>query len=139
MLTLNATGIGGHTEVTFEDETVLVKYHKTSPSERGMIETLIEKGQKLGLKLHQAKKGVVGAKLDDIVTVILDKKGEVALTGDKKMVEDLAVQAVEKEIKDGRLVMEAREDGSWKILHAGEFKKKGKKQAVASHSAPGGG
>lgn len=138
-LTFSAMGIGGHTVVTFEKDVILVKYHKTSPSERGMIEQFVEKALAKGLKLHRSKKGEAGEPLDAIVDVIMDPKGEVALKGPKEAVDELAVAVVEKEIKDGRLVMEAQEDGTWKILHLGDFKKKDKEQEVVSQSKAGGG
>ena len=122
-LTFAASGPGGHTVVTCEGTKVLVNYHKTDPKERGMIEKLVEKGLGLGLVLHHSRKGVVGEALKNVVEVLMDAKGEIALVGTKEAVEELAYDVVEAEIRNNRVVAEAQEDGSWKVLRLGDFKK----------------
>jgi hypothetical protein len=140
-LSLAITGPGGHTEVLFEDDKVVVKFKNTSPAERGAIEQLVEKGRKIGLVLHRSKKEEATKPFDDIKEVVMDKKGEIALKGKAEDVEKLAVALIEKEIKDGRVVAEAQEDGQWKILEDAKLFKprKDKKQALTSTKVPVGG
>lgn len=120
-----------------------------------MISTLVEKATKAGLKLYRAKKGEPGVALEKVVDVIMDAKGEIALVGTKEQVEDIAFDLVDEEIRNNRIVAEAQEDGSWKVLRLGEFKKNveatkelvpagtpeepEKKRAVSSHEKVGGG
>lgn len=155
-LTLTASGPGGHTVVTFDGSEIRINFHKTSPKERGMIETLVEKALGGGLKLHRSKSGKPGDALGRILDVLLESKGEVMLLGTQAQVDELAVGLVEEQIRSNRVVAEAQEDGSWKVLRLGDFKaeakvketEKGapapdveadKKRAVSSHEKVVGG
>lgn len=140
-LTVAITGPGGHTEVLFEEDKVIIKFKDTSPAERGMIEQLVEKGRKAGLALHHSTKEEPTKAFDDIKEVVMDKKGEIALKGKTEDVEKLAVDLIEREIKSDRVVAEATDDGKWEIIKDAKlFKvKKDKKQAVTSTRTPVGG
>ncbi len=149
-LTLDIKGGNGHTEVLFEGDKVIIKYHKTDPIERGMIKQLVEKGEKLGLVLYTSKKEEPTVPLGDIHDVIMKKGGEIALKGQEEKVteleivlkgseeavEKLAADKVQEEIKKGRLVYEAQPDRTWKVLDKSSmFKPKKDKQRVST-SAP---
>jgi glycosyltransferase A (GT-A) superfamily protein (DUF2064 family) len=140
-LTFAVTGIDGHAEADFTADKIVLTFKKTTPSERGTIEKLVEKGLKKGLKLFYGKNGDAGKPMDRIMDVLMKNKAQVVLTGDAKVIEELALEAVEEEVKSRRLVMEAREDGTWKVIKVGDFKAKadGKKQAVTSHAPVVGG
>lgn len=140
-LTFAVTGVDGHAEADFTADKIVLTFKKTTPSERGTIEKLVEKGLKKGLKLFHGKNGDAGKPMDRIMDVLMKSKAQVVLTGDEKVIEELALEAVEEEVKSRRLVMEAREDGTWKVVKVGDFKPKadGKKQAVTSHAPVGGG
>lgn len=129
MLTLSLMGPSGHTVVVFDGGKALVNFQKTSPGERGMIATLVEKAQKLGLKLHRAKKGEAGDPLEALTDVLMDAKGEIALVGTSEAVEDLAFEMVAEEIRGNRVVSEAQPDGTWKVLKMGDWKRGEKKGA----------
>lgn len=151
-LTLDIKGGNGHTEVLFEGDKVVIRYHKTDPVERGMIKQLVEKGEKLGLVLYTSKKEEPTVPLGDIHDVLMKKGGEVALKGveekvtelakeivlkgTEEAVEKLAADKVQEEIKKGRIVYEAQPDRTWKVLDKSTvFKPKKEKQRVSS-SAP---
>ncbi len=155
-LTLDIKGGNGHTEVLFEGDKVIIKYHKTDPVERGLIEQLVEKGQKLGLVLYTSKKEEPTVPLADIKDVLMKKGGEIALKGeDEKVVdlvkeivlkgpdeavEKLAASKIEEELKKGRLVYEAQPDRTWKVLDkSAVFKPKKEKQRVSTSSPVVGG
>lgn len=140
-LTFAVTGVEGHAEADFTSEKIVLTFKKTTPSERGTIEKLVEKGLKKGLKLHYGASGEAGKPMERILDVLMKKKAQVVMTGDAKVIETLALEAVEEEVKARRLVMEAREDGTWKVVKVGDFKpkEKGKKQVVTSTAPVGGG
>lgn len=162
-LTLTETGVFGHAEAEFADDRIKITYKKTTPGERGMIAQLVEKAKKKGMTLHKSNHGgaltaivekakeVVGIETDeekktqpiaDLMDILMEKNGQVVLKGDKQMVESLALETVEEEVKNKkRVVSEAQEDGTWKVITIGEFKTKkdDKKQAVNSTAPIGGG
>lgn len=140
-LMLAVTGKDGHAQADFTSDKIVLTFKKTTPAERGTIETLVEKALKKGLKLFHGKNGETTKPMKDIHDVLLDRKAQAILTGDAKVIEELALEAVEEEVKLRRVVMEAREDGTWKVVKIGEFKPKeeGKKQVVTSHAIVGGG
>lgn len=154
-LTLAVTGSFGHAEAEFAGERITITYKKTTSAERGTIETLVQKAVKKGMKLYheekektlsKVKKAITGKKeelalkpLENILDVLMDKKGCVVLEGEKSVVESLALETVEEEVKAKRIVSEAQEDGTWKVLTIGEFKMGEKKKAVTSHAVPVGG
>ncbi len=68
------------------------------------------------------------------------RKGEIVLKGEVKKVKLFAQEMIEGELKDNRIVMEAQDDGTWKMLKSGEFKAEpGKKKKVVSSVPAGGG
>jgi hypothetical protein len=138
---LAITGVDGHAEADFTTDKIVLTFKKTTPSERGTIEKLVEKGLKKGLKLFHGKNGNADKPLDRLLDVLMNRKAQVVLTGDSKVIEELALEAVEEEVKARRLVMEAREDGTWKVVKVGDFKPKeeGKKKVVTSTAPVGGG
>src|SRR4029077_3905731 len=140
-LGFSATGPSGHVQASFEGEEVRMEFSKTTPGERGLMETLIERGKNEKMSVHTVdKKGNLKAVEDvAILEKIFQNKGEIALKGTKDSVAALAKIYVEKEIEGGRLVMEAQDDNTWKKLAPGEFKEKEKKQVVKSMSRVGGG
>lgn len=158
-LTLAVTGAFGHAEAEFAGDRITVTYKKTTPGERGTIAQLVEKAKKKGMTLHTVEKGgklsdlvekakeAVGIEkkekdtkpVGDLMDVLMEKKGQIVLMGDKQMVESLALETVEEEVKSKRVVSEAQDDGTWKVINIGEFKVKDKKQAVASTAPVGGG
>lgn len=140
-LVLMAKGTGGHTEAVFAKDEIRISFVKTDPKERGMIETMVEKAKKEGMKLHTADKDGKLTEIDDatLVDKIFKSKGELILKGSVATVKKLALDIVEKEILERSLVTEAQTDGSWKIIKEGEFKDKEEKQVVQSSKVPGGG
>lgn len=163
-LTLTEAGVFGHAEAEFAGERITITYKKTTPEERGMIAQLVEKAKKKGMTLHtvaedgalkalvEKAKEVIGVEKDDeeketkpvsdLMDILMEKKGKVVLKGSHQMVESLALETVEEEVKNkNRVVSEAQEDGTWKVITIGEFKAKeeDKKQAVNSHAKVGGG
>lgn len=162
-LTLVATGVYGHAEAEFAGDRIKITYKKTTPGERGTIAQLVERAKKKGMTLHTVEKGgalkalvekakeVVGIEkeaqektkpVNELMDVLMEKKGQIVLQGEKLMVEQIALETVEEEIKMKRVVSEAQEDGTWKVINIGEFKaakEAEKKQAVSSHAPVGGG
>lgn len=138
-LMLAVTGHFGHAKAEFMQDTIVITYKKTTPGERGTIEMLVEKAVKKGMSLHTGKNGEVQKPLERILDVLMDKKGQVILKGENSAVESLALETVEEEIKSNRIVSEAQEDGTWKVLEIGEFKAEDKKKSVTSHAPALGG
>lgn len=140
-LTLAVTGVDGHAEAIFTSDKIVLTFKKTTPKERGTIESLVEKSLKKGLKLFYGKNGDADKPMENIMDVLMKKKAQVILTGDSKVIEALALEAVEEEVKARRVVMEAREDGTWKVVKIGDFKpaEEGKKKVVTSTAPVGGG
>jgi hypothetical protein len=163
-LTLTETGVYGHAEAEFAGDRITITYKKTTPEERGMIAQLVERAKKKGMTVNTIDKvGTLTALVDkakevigvekseeekptkpvgDLMDILMEKKGKVVLKGDAQMVQSLALETVEEEVKNtNRIVSEAQEDGRWKVIKIGEFKPKrdDKKQAVNSHAKVGGG
>lgn len=164
-LTLTETGVYGHAEAEFAGERITITYKKTTPEERGMIAQLVEQAKKKGMTLHTIDEGgtltalvekakeAIGVEkseeekptkpVGDLMDILMEKKGKVVLKGDAQMVQSLALETVEEEVKNkNRVVSEAQEDGTWKVITIGEFKPKEdekKKQAVNSTAKVGGG
>lgn len=136
-----ALGPSGHVEASFVDDEVVVEFNQTSPSERGMVSNLIEKGTKEGMTLYTVKKDARKPLEDDrVLEKIMATKGKLALKGTAETVTKLFKILLDLEIEGGRRVLEAQEDGTWKRLAKGEFKEKeGKKQDVKSTSFVGAG
>lgn len=140
-LGFSAMGPSGHVQASFEGEEVRMEFSKTTPGERGLMDTLIERGKKENMTVHTVdKKGNLKVVEDThILDKIFQSKGQIALKGTKESVAALAKVYVEKEVVDGRTVLEAQADNSWKKLQPGEFKEKETKQVVKSVAPVGGG
>lgn len=160
-LTLAVTGAFGHAEAEFAGDKITITYKKTTPEERGTIAQLVEKAKKKGMTLSTVAKGgvlkefvekakeAVGIEkqekptkpVGELLDVLMAKKGQLVLQGEKQMVEQLALETIEEEVKSKRIVSEAQDDGTWKVITIGEFKAKEgeKKQAVTSHAPAVGG
>jgi hypothetical protein len=140
-LDFSATGPSGHVQADFENDTIEMEFSKTTPSERGLIDTMIEKAKSEGMSVHTVSKDGELKPLTDekILGKIFESKGKIALVGTKEAVIKLAKIHIDKEIQGGRLVMEGAEDGSWKVLKIGEFEAKDKPQKVKSTAPVGGG
>jgi len=140
-LEFSATGPSGHVQAEFDEDTIEMEFSKTTPSERGLMDLMIEKAKAEGMTVHSVSKdGDLKAITDEkILGKIMENKGKVALVGTKETVAKLAKAYIDKEIQGGRVVMEAMEDGSWKVLKIGEFEAKDKPQKVKSAAPVGGG
>ena len=133
-LDFSAMGPSGHVQASFEGEEVRMEFSQTSPGERGLMSTLIERAKKEKMTLHTVdKKGRMKPVEDEsILEKIFQSRGELALKGTKESVAALAKVYVESEIAGERAVLEAQEDNTWKKLKPGEFKEKETKQVVKS-------
>lgn len=140
-LAFSAMGPSGHVQADFDGEEVRVEFHHTTPGERGLMDTLVEKAKKEGMTVHTVDKKGNLKPLEDggLLEKIFSRKGQIALKGTKESVAALTKIIVDKEIEGGRRVLEAQEDNTWKILEKGEFKEKPQKQVVKSMAPVGGG
>lgn len=140
-LGFSAMGPSGHVQAEFDGEEIRMEFSKTTPGERGLMETLIEKGKAEKMTVHSIdKKGELKLIEDaNIIGKIFEKKGEIALKGTKESVSKLAKVYIDKEIEGGRVVMEAQDDNSWHILKIGEFEEKPGRQKVKSVATVGAG
>lgn len=141
-LELTVKGVGGHTEAIFHKEKITISFSKTDDRERGVITQLVEKGKKEGMTLHSVdKEGNLKELTDEtLLEKIFKSKGEVALLGTVDSVKKMALDVLEKEIRDNGVVTQLQDDGSWKILkEKSDFKEEGEKQKVTSSKVPGGG
>lgn len=140
-LEFSAIGPSGHVQAEFQEDEVRMEFSKTTPGERGLMETLIERGKKENMVVHTVdKKGNLKPLEDEkILQKIFDSKGEIALKGSKESVIKLAKIYIDKEIEGKRVVLESQEDNSWKVLSIGEFEAKDRPQKVKSVAPVGGG
>lgn len=140
-LDFSATGPSGHVQADFVDDTIEMEFSKTTPSERGLMDLMIEKAKAEGMTVHSVSKdGELKAITDEkVLGKIMENKGKVALVGTKESVIKLAKVYIDKEIEGGRLVLESTEEGKWKVLKIGEFEAKDKPQKVKSTAPVGGG
>jgi hypothetical protein len=139
-LELDVTDSSGHTEAVFEEKEIRVTFAKTTPEERGLIDSLIADAKAEGMVLHTvAKDGERKAvEADAVLDQLFMSKNEIALTGTAEAVEKLAFDRVKKEIRGGRTVMHATDGGEWKFIRSEkEFKPSGdKKEKVVSLEVP---
>jgi hypothetical protein len=130
----------GHTELNFEDNEATLDWVRTSEIERKSLASLVQEAMSKGYEVFEDKKGTKSvSKVDED---IFSKKGYLLLRNKENICSlFLAKGLIDAEIKSGKLVMEAQEDGSWQIVKMGEFKPaEGKKeQHVTSGAAPAGG
>lgn len=140
-LAFSAMGPSGHVQADFDGDEVRVEFHTTTPGERGLMDTLVEKAKKEGMTVHSVdKKGTLKLIEDGgLLEKIFSKKGQIALKGTKESVAALTKIIVDKEIEGGRKVLEAQEDNTWKVLEKGEFKEKPEQKQVVKSMAPVGG
>lgn len=140
-LGFSAQGPSGHVQAEFQDDEVRMEFSKTTPGERGLMDTLIERGKKENMVVHTVdKKGKLKPLEDEkILGKIFESKGEIALKGTKESVVKLAKVYIDKEIEGGRVVLEVQDDTRWKVLKLGEFEEKDRPQKVKSVAPVGGG
>jgi hypothetical protein len=126
-LQVTIQGIGGHTEVNFEDGRVKLSWKETTMRERKMLREMIEKAKSGGMKTYGVDSNGNADKETDVVPgTIFNRSGELVLKGEGALVTILAKGLIEAEQKSGRLVMEAQEDNTWKILRSGDTVEEGK-------------
>lgn len=139
-LTLDITSVGGHAELAFEGELVRVKWNDTTSTDRQMVKALVAQAKKLGLLPF--KTDLEGRPTPEptkkLPGAIFNKKGEIVLKGDELGAAKLAKELVEQEIREGRLVMVAQKDGSWKIVKPGQFEPKKETKVVSTAKVAGG-
>ncbi len=120
-LSVTIQGIGGHTEVNFEEGRVKLSWKETTMRERTMLREMIEKAKAGGMKTYGVDASGNADKETDVVPgTIFNRSGDLILKGDGNLVTLLAKGLIEAELKCGRLVMEAQEDNSWRILRSGD-------------------
>lgn len=166
-MNLSFTGEGGHTELTFEKEGVIVEWLKTTAAERDLIAKLFVDAREKGLETYTLDDDDKPLKISEAVPGwIFNRKGRLMIKGadgstiDLPTLKILAKGIIDSEIKCGKLVMEEK-DGEWKVLRIGDFvlkvededtttdaeasatteprAKSGKKQKVVSQKVPVGG
>lgn len=150
-LTLSLLGVGGDARLSFTKDHIRMTWEETTMRERRMMKSLITRARKANLEVCTVDpdgKPDTAARGKDLPGGIKRAKaeGEVLIQGNRKAIAEIATALVEEEIKDGSLVMEAQQDGSWKLLSAEsnkkaaeEAEKKGKKRELQSSRAVGGG
>lgn len=142
-LTLDMTGVNGHTELSFWKDQVRVKWAETTVSERDLIRGLIQTSKIFGFKPWTVDEdGKPKEELKKLPGLFRGKKGEIILKGEVKKVKLLAQELIEGEVRNNHMVLEAQDDGSWKILKTGQFdpeKEPGKKKKVTTSAPVGGG
>lgn len=106
MITHNLTGHGGHTALVFKDDTVTIEWENSNIWERGSLRQIINAAKVFNFK-------VTGTKFDRGVG---PKTGKVIMTATEEKVDMLAETFTDKELKDGKLLMEGQKDGTWKII-----------------------
>lgn len=138
MLTLNMLGACGDVEITFETDQVVIDWRKSPRVERTALKALIVKAKENGFETFDDE----GEKTDELPSDghFGSKEGKIILKGKPSQLKFVAEGIIEQEIKNGKLVMQANEDGSWNILRQGEFKSEPeKKQKVVSSEKVAGG
>jgi len=137
-LTVAVQGIGGHTEMLFEDGRVKLTWKETSMRERSLLRDMIKTAKEKGATIHEVdENGCAGKETTKVPGTIFNRKGELIIKGSGQLVQVLAKCLVEAEVKNsGRLVME-EEKGQWRILRVGDFElKKEEKKEPAEKEAP---
>lgn len=142
-MTLSVLDMSGHTELSFTEGQVRLRWKDAPPKERKKAREMVERAEDWDFKVHDVDQdGHAADELDEkqIAKAFKKKNGEMILKGTVDSVRVVAKDLVEAEIKEGMLVMELQKDGSWKALEAGSYKPKEKeKQKVTSAPRPRGG
>ncbi len=145
-LTLSVMDETGHSELSFTEEYVRLRWKKTTRKERGMVKKVLRLSKDLGLVPHGVDgDGKPDKPLKKIPTLSGRKETEILLVPSadrpaaKGNIAVLAECLIDQETKKGMIVMEAQKDGTWKKLREGEFKAKKEKQAVTASKPVGGG
>lgn len=120
-LTVTIQGIGGHTEVNFEEGRVKLSWKETTMREQTMLREMLEKAKAGGMKTYSVDANGNADKETDVVPgTIFNRSGDLILKGEGALVTILAKGLINAEQKSGRLVMEAQDDNTWKILRSGD-------------------
>lgn len=141
-LDLSMTGNNGHTEMSFVKDQVRVTWKETNAGERDLIRGLVKTSKLFGFTAHTVDAdGKPQEEVKTLPGLFRGKKGELILKGDIKRMKMFAQEMIAGELKEGRIVLRAKEDGSWEFVKAGEEVKaeKGKKEKVVSSEKVGGG
>ncbi len=140
-LTLSMTNMSGHTEMSFSKDLMRLKWEKTSVDERGLIRGLVQSASLFGFVPWTVDEdGKPKEKVKKLPGLFRGKTGEIVLKGTVKKVKLFSLEMIAGELKDGRIVMEAKKDGTWKIIKPGDYKPEGgKKRKIVSSAAVGGG
>ncbi len=120
-MTVSIQGIGGHTEIDFEDGRAKLTWKQTSMRERKLLRGMIKMAKAGGMKTYTVDEhGNAAKETSRVPGTIFNRSGELILKGEGSVVEMLAKNLVDAEKKSGRLVMEAQADNTWKILRPGD-------------------
>ncbi len=120
-LTISVQGIGGHTEIDFEDGRCKLTWKQTSLRERKMLRDMIRTAKDGGAKTFSVDEhGNADKETSRVPGTIFNRNGTLIIKGDGKVIELIAKNLVDSEKSSGRLVMEAQPDNTWKILRLGE-------------------
>ncbi len=135
-------GIGGHTELSFDNQEVTLEWRETSLKERVGLLDLVMGAAKQGFAV------LVGGKPlseEDLGVSLFAKSGSLKINGipselEVKLVADKLITA---NLKAGKMVMERTENNEWRILRTASFSgldhaKDGKKDVVISDKPVGG-
>jgi hypothetical protein len=141
-LDLSMTGNNGHTEMSFSKDQVRVTWRETNAGERDLIRGLVKTSKLFGFTAHTVDAD--GNAKDEAKTlpgIFRGKKGELILKGEIKKMKLFAQEMIAGELKEGRIVLRAKDDGQWEFVKAGEEVKAepGKKEKVVSSERVGGG
>lgn len=138
-LSLSLMDETGHTEVRFQKRWVRLEYGGVTRKEHNAVKRLVKRGRTLRLALRADEEDVPGDDLKRLPRAPKSGVVTVWLTGSRSAVRRLALETVEEEIKNGKIVMEATKDGSWRVLRSGDLKDDGEpKQLAAASPARGG-
>jgi hypothetical protein len=140
-LTLSVMGSSGHTEVRFTDDGAVLEWKNITSFEKVALRKLIISARKGGCKTHAVgEDGKPAEETKKLPGTIFSRSGKLYFKGNLDALKKIAVDAVENEIKSGKLVMEAQKDGTFNIVKLGSFVLKEKEpQKVASTVPPRGG
>ena len=137
-------GIGGDASLSFTKEHIRVRWKETTLKERRMVGSLVRRARKLNMQVCTVDadgKPDKPAYSKDLPGLFKNAKGgELILQqGDKDAIKNIAKELIEDEIEVGGLVMEAKPDGTWRMLQKGEFKPEPEKKQELQVSRPVGG
>lgn len=145
-LDLSMTGNNGHTEMSFAKDQVRVIWKETNAGERELIRGLVKTSKLFGFTAHEVDAdGKPATEITKLPGFFRGKKGELILKGDIKRMKMFAQEMIAGELKDGRIVLKAKDNGEWEFVRdaktVGETKEgeTPKKEKVVSSERVGGG